>query len=42
MIAVGHVAMQVLTWMFLVGMSGSLLVILISFFEDLNELVGKE
>jgi len=34
--------MQVLTWMFLVGISGSLLVILISFFEDLNELVGKD
>jgi len=41
-IAIGRAAMQVLTWLFLVGISGSLLVILISFFEDLNELVGKE
>jgi hypothetical protein len=31
-----------LTWLFLVGLTGSLLVIVISFFEDLNELVGKD
>jgi hypothetical protein len=34
--------MAVITWLFLVGFAGSLLVILISFFEDLTELVGKE
>jgi len=34
--------MQLLTWLFLIGLAGSLLVILISFFEDLNELIGKE
>lgn len=34
--------MFVLTWLFLIGFAGSLFVILISFFEDLNELVGKE
>ncbi len=34
--------MTVLVWIFFVGIAGSLLVILISFFEDLNELVGKE
>ncbi|HEX4310594.1 MAG TPA: hypothetical protein VHZ25_11240 [Acidobacteriaceae bacterium] len=42
MLALAHVAMTVLTWLFLIGFSGSLLVILISFFEDLNELVGKD
>jgi len=41
-IALAHAAMMALTWMFLIGLSGSLLVILISFFEDLSELVGKE
>jgi hypothetical protein len=34
--------MNLLTWIFLIGMAGSLLVILISFFEDLNELIGKD
>ncbi len=42
MIALARAGMTVLTWLFLVGLAGSLLVILISFFEDLNELVGKE
>ncbi|MGB9029631.1 MAG: hypothetical protein WCC27_05880 [Acidobacteriaceae bacterium] len=41
-IALAHAVMSVLTWLFFVGIAGSLLVILISFFEDLNELVGKE
>lgn len=31
-----------MTWIFFVGVAGSLIVILISFFEDLNELMGKE
>jgi len=34
--------MNLLVWIFFVGIAGSLLVILISFFEDLNELVGKD
>ncbi len=34
--------MVLLTWLFFVGFAGSLLVILISFFEDLNELIGKD
>lgn len=34
--------MDVVTWLFLIGITGSLLVILISFFEDLIELVGKD
>jgi len=34
--------MTVLTWLFLIGLTGSLFVILISFFEDLNELIGKD
>ncbi len=41
-LAFAHAVMSVLTWIFFVGIAGSLLVILISFFEDLNELVGKE
>lgn len=40
--AVLHVVLNVFTWLFLLGSVGSLLVILISFFEDLNELIGKE
>lgn len=31
-----------LTWLFLIGFAGSLVVILISFVEDLIELVGKD
>ncbi|MFZ0274107.1 MAG: hypothetical protein WB524_07390 [Acidobacteriaceae bacterium] len=42
MIVLGHAVMVLLTWLFLVGFAGSLLVILISFFEDLNELIGKD
>ena len=42
MIAIGYAAMQVLTWMFLVGCTGSLLVVIISFVEDFVELVGKD
>ncbi len=42
MIVLARAGMTVLTWLFLIGLTGSLLVILISFFEDLNELVGKE
>jgi hypothetical protein len=34
--------MSLLVWLFFVGVAGSLLVILISFVEDLHELVGKE
>jgi hypothetical protein len=34
--------MNLLTVLFLIGFAGSLLVILISFFEDLNELIGKD
>lgn len=34
--------MTLLTWLFLIGFAGSLIVILISFFEDLNELIGKD
>jgi len=34
--------MSVLTWLFFVGVAGSLLVIVISFFEDLTELLGHE
>ncbi|MFP5229740.1 MAG: hypothetical protein ACLGXA_19175 [Acidobacteriota bacterium] len=42
MIALAHAGMTLLTWLFLIGSAGSLLVIFISFFEDLFELIGKE
>lgn len=41
-IALAKAAMTVATWLFIVGICGSLIVILISFFEDLTELLGKE
>ena len=41
-IVLAKAVMTLMTWIFFVGIAGSLLVILISFFEDLNELVGKE
>jgi hypothetical protein len=41
-IALAQAAMTTLTWLFLIGFAGSLVVILISFFEDLIELVGKD
>jgi hypothetical protein len=41
-IALAHAGMTLLTWIFLIGFAGSLIVILISFFEDLNELIGKD
>ncbi|MGC2639037.1 MAG: hypothetical protein WA294_17765 [Acidobacteriaceae bacterium] len=41
-LALLHTAMSVITWLFLVGVAGSLLVILISFFQDLSELIGKD
>jgi len=34
--------MTLLTWLFLIGFAGSLIVILISFVEDFNELIGKD
>lgn len=41
-IALAQHAMTVVTWFFIVGVIGSLIVVLISFFEDLTELFGKE
>lgn len=41
-IAFARGCMTVMTWLFLVGVAGSLLVIVISFVEDLTEIVGKE
>jgi hypothetical protein len=41
-IAFARAIMNLLTWLFLIGFAGSLIVILISFFEDLSELVGKD
>lgn len=34
--------MSVMVWLFFIGVAGSLLVIVISFVEDLTELLGKE
>ncbi|MGD0735739.1 MAG: hypothetical protein ABR976_11355 [Terracidiphilus sp.] len=36
------VAIKLLTWMFLVGLAGSTVVVLISFVEDGKELFGKD
>jgi hypothetical protein len=41
-IAFAHAVMSVMVWLFFIGVIGSLLVILISFVEDLTELLGKE
>lgn len=41
-IALARAVMSAMVWLFFIGVAGSLIVILISFFEDLNELVGKE
>jgi len=41
-IALARACMTGMVWLFFIGIAGSLLVIIISFFEDLNELVGKE
>ena len=35
-------AVHFLTWMFLVGLAGSTIVVLISFIEDGKELFGKD
>jgi hypothetical protein len=40
-LAPAHTATTVITWL-LVGFAGELQVILISFFEDLDEFLGKE
>jgi len=41
-LALAQAAMTAATWIFFIGVAGSLLVILISFFEDLTELIGKD
>jgi hypothetical protein len=41
-LAFAHGVMTLMFWLFLIGVIGSLIVILISFVEDLHELLGKE
>jgi hypothetical protein len=41
-IALAHGAMMTMSWLFFVGVAGSLIVILISFVEDLTELFEKD
>jgi hypothetical protein len=41
-LALAHACMTGLFWVFFVGITGSLIVVIISFFEDLMELVGKD
>lgn len=41
-IALAHTAMTFATWLFIVGMIGSLIVVVISFVEDLTQLLGKD
>lgn len=42
MIALAHTAMTVATWLFIVGILGSLIVVIISFAEDLTQLLGND
>jgi len=35
-------AIRLLTWMFFIGLAGSTVVVLISFYEDAIELFGKD
>jgi hypothetical protein len=42
MTSFAHLAMDVLTVLFLVGLAGSALVIILSFAEDITELFGHE
>jgi hypothetical protein len=42
MTALAHAGLALFTWLFFLGAAGSLLVILLSFFEDLADLFGKE
>jgi hypothetical protein len=41
-LTLAHDAMSIATWLFFIGIAGSLLVIVISFAEDLRELLGKD
>jgi hypothetical protein len=41
-LALAHAAMRLAVWLFLIGSAGSLLVIVISFAEDLHELLGRD
>jgi hypothetical protein len=40
--AIAIIAMRVLETMFFLGLAGSLVVVLISFFEDAKELFGED
>lgn len=42
MIALAKTAMSIATWLFFIGIIGSLVVVLISFVEDLTQLGGKD
>jgi hypothetical protein len=39
---VARLAIQLLQWMFFIGLAGSAVVVLISFVEDFKELFGEE
>jgi hypothetical protein len=41
-LALAHGTLTVLAWLFFIGVAGSLVVILISFFEYLTELLGED
>lgn len=41
-IAIAKALMSIATWLFIIGVIGSLLVVLISFFEDIGVILGKE
>jgi len=39
--AILHLIMQLLTYLFFIGLAGSAVVVVISFVEDLHELIGE-
>jgi O-antigen/teichoic acid export membrane protein len=41
-IALAKTAMSIATWLFFIGFVGSLIVVVISFIEDLSQLGGKD
>ena len=42
MVQIGAIAIRVLVGMFMLGLAGSAVVVLISFFEDFKELISSD
>jgi hypothetical protein len=41
-LSIAHAAMNLASWLFFIGIAGSLLVIIISFAEDLHQLLSRD